>query len=156
MMNIFIKLAKSFLYAFRGIAYTVKTQRNMRLHITAAGVVLWLSGFYGFSEAEYALVILTISFVIVCEIINTSVEAAVDMISQDKSRLAKIAKDTAAGAVLISALASVCVAVFLFWDTEVFNEIIIYFNSEPVRYLIPVLYVFLAAIFIFGTKDKKD
>ena len=94
------KFFKAFVYAWQGVLHAVKTQRNFRFHIVAAVYVTVFSFFYGFTRNEYVLLMLTFSTVVSAELINTAVEAAVDLCSPEQHKLAKIAKDAAAGAVL--------------------------------------------------------
>ncbi|QZY56553.1 diacylglycerol kinase [Crassaminicella profunda] len=110
------KLIDSFNYAIDGIIYTLKTQRNMRIHFTMAIMVLFLSLFFDLSKLEMLILFFTISLVIVAEMINTSIEAAIDLITKEYHELAKIAKNVAAGAVFISALNSIVVAYIIFFD----------------------------------------
>ncbi|WKV08836.1 diacylglycerol kinase [Thermoanaerobacterium sp. CMT5567-10] len=110
------KLIDSFNYAIEGIIYTFKTEKNMKIHFTAAILVLILSLFYNFSKLEMIAIIVTISLVLMAEMINTAVETIVDLITDEYHVLAKIAKDIAAGAVLISALNAIFVAYLLFFN----------------------------------------
>jgi diacylglycerol kinase len=95
----------------------------MRVHCCAAFYVLIFMPFYGFSTAEKALIFLTIGSVISAEAFNTAIESAVDLVTSEKRPLAKLAKDAAAGAVLITAAAAAAVGIAMFWDTEIIGEI---------------------------------
>lgn len=121
---------KAFVYAWQGIVHTVKTQRNFRFHIAATVYVTAFSLFYELTVGEYVLLALTFSSVISAELINTAVEAAVDLCSPEQHRLAKIAKDAAAGAVLVTAFFAVIVGVLLFGDIAVMKEIFRYYGSH--------------------------
>lgn len=121
---------KAFVYAWQGIVHTVKTQRNFRFHIAAALYVTAFSLFYGLSRAEYVLLALTFSSVMSAELINTAIEAAVDLCSPEHHKLAKLAKDAAAGAVLVTAIFAVIVGVLLFGDIDVIKEIFGYYRSH--------------------------
>ena len=110
------KIFDSFNYAFEGIIYTLKTQRNMRIHFVIAVLVLFGSIFFELSKVETLILFITIALVIVAEMINTSIEAAIDLITDKYHELAKIAKNVAAGAVLISAVNSIIVAYIIFFD----------------------------------------
>ena len=140
---------KAFLYAGQGIAASVKNQRNLRFHIAAAVYVTAFSLFYGLTKAEYALLALAFSSVISAELINTAVEAAVDLYSPERSSLAKLAKDAAAGAVLVTAVFSVVVGVLLFGDIAVIKEIFRYYVSH-IPALVGLVCSFAAAwVFVF-------
>lgn len=105
----------SFNYAFEGIIYVFKTQRNMKIHFFVAVVVLILSLFFDLSRMEILILFLTISLVIITEMINTSIETTIDLITDQYHIFAKIAKNIAAGAVLIAAINSIIVAYFIFF-----------------------------------------
>ncbi len=110
------KILDSFNYAFEGIIYTLKTQKNMRIHFSIAIIVLILSLFYNLSKTEILILFFAISLVIVAEMINTAIETTIDLITDKYHELAKIAKNVAAGAVLISAINSIIVAYIIFFD----------------------------------------
>ena len=107
------KLIESFKYALEGIEYCLKTQRNMRLHLVIAAVVVAVCIFLQISSLEFILVIISISLVFICELINTAVEKAVDTATKEYDPVAKIAKDVAAGAVLVAAINSVAVGILI-------------------------------------------
>ena len=105
--NLFV----SFRYAWAGIAYAFRTQRNFRIHSLIGVVAIALGLWVQLSRGEIAVIGLTIGAVMAMELINTAIEAVVDLaVEKTYHELAKIAKDCAAGAVLVSALAAVLVA----------------------------------------------
>ena len=131
----------------------------MRFHIGAAVLVILLMRFYGLSAAETAAVYICIGLVISLELVNTAVEAAVDMACKDKNPLAKKAKDCAAGAVLIAAVASVAVGIRIFWDYYAFMAIASYFARNIWLGIALAAGVILWLVWVFKTpadKDKKD
>ena len=103
----------SFRFAFEGIVHVLKTQPNARVHaaITIAVVVigLWL----GLSRIEWAILVVTMAVVWLAEFVNTAVEAAVDLATGERHPLAKIAKDTAAGGVLVAAILALIVGLLI-------------------------------------------
>jgi len=109
-------LIESFNNAINGIISALKTERNMKIHLAAAVLVLILSLFYDLSRIEFIIVCFTIALVIICELFNTAIEVIIDTIIGIYHPKAKVVKDTAAGAVFISALLSVAVAYFIFFD----------------------------------------
>lgn len=132
----------------------------MRVHLCAAFYVLMFMQFYDLTPGEKAAVILTIALVIAMEALNTAVEACVDMISPDYSRLAEKAKDAAAGAVLTAALAAVGVAAAVFWDTAVFADIFRFFSDNIAAFVALIVSAVAWFWFIFAVKyddkNKKD
>ncbi|MGB9813264.1 MAG: diacylglycerol kinase family protein [Thermovenabulum sp.] len=109
-------LFESFLYAISGLIYAFKTQRNIRIHFFIAIVVLIFSRYLNLTNFELLSVILSITLVITAEMINTAIEATIDLITRDYHPLARIAKNVAAGAVLITAINAVIVAYFVFFQ----------------------------------------
>ena len=107
-------LPKSFLYAGQGLWYLLRNQRNARIHLLLAVLAVVLALVLRLSFVEWAVLALAIGLVIAAEAFNTAVEALVDLVSPEHHQLAKVAKDTAAGAVLVAAMASIVVALFLF------------------------------------------
>ena len=124
-------LFKSFLYAFRGIRFCVKNERNMRIHLAAAVFVTAFSLVYKLSAVEYAVLFLAMGAVIVCEGINTAMEAIVNLESPAYHDLARIAKDVAAGAVLVSAITAAIVGGCLFLHFPRFWEVLTLIAATP-------------------------
>ncbi|BAC89183.1 diacylglycerol kinase [Gloeobacter violaceus PCC 7421] len=104
-------LSKSFTYAGSGILYATATQRNFRIHLIVGTMAFMLGACLRITLLEMAVIGLTVAFVLALELINTAVEATVDLIVGDQyHRLAGIAKDCAAGAVLVGSSAALVVA----------------------------------------------
>jgi diacylglycerol kinase (ATP) len=91
-------------YAIEGILYAARSQRHMRNHFLAALLILVLVLFLRVSSLEFILLVLSVSFVLCAELVNTAIELCVDLISPEQHPLAKAAKDVAAGAVLTAAI----------------------------------------------------
>jgi diacylglycerol kinase (ATP) len=94
---------KSANFAIEGILHGAKTQKHLRYHFISAAIVLFLSYILGVSRSEFLILSLAVILVLLAEMLNSAVEATVDLISQEHSEKARIAKDIAAGAVLITA-----------------------------------------------------
>ncbi len=104
----------SFRYAAAGVTYAFNTQRNFRIHCIMGTVAISLGALLRLSGVEMAVICITSGLVLTLELLNTAIESVVDLtVQQTYHELAKVAKDCAAGAVLISALASVLVASWL-------------------------------------------
>jgi diacylglycerol kinase (ATP) len=106
----------SFHHAFEGIIYATRTERNMRIHLLIAAAVLFTTLYLRLERAYVALVCLTVAFVLAMELFNTAIEAVVDLMTVAHHPLAKIAKDAAAGAVLMVSLAAMCVGYLVFYE----------------------------------------
>lgn len=150
-------LIESFNNAINGIIHTVKSERNMRFHIASAGMVLILSLFYELTRIEFLIICLTIGLVIICELFNTAIEALVDIITDIYHPKAKIIKDVAAGAVLVSAFVSLIVAYFIFFDrVSVGLEIgILRIRRSPMHITIIALLITIFAVLILKALFKK-
>ena len=109
-------VAQSFNHAYRGMVYAVRTQRNMRFHVMASLVVLVVSLLAGVSTLELAVLVLVILLVLVTEMFNTAMEFAVDLVTDEYHLLAKLAKDVAAGAVLVSSIGALLVGYLVLAD----------------------------------------
>lgn len=105
---------QSFVYAFAGLQHTIRTQRNMRVHLTIAVLAIGAGVWLHISAVEFALIFVAITNVVIGEMFNTVAEACVDLATREYHPLAKIAKDVAAGAVLLSAMLSVVIGLFVF------------------------------------------
>jgi diacylglycerol kinase len=103
----------SFRHAFGGLWHAIKTQRNMRIHLAIAGAVLVLGLYLQVDWLEWAVLALTIGFVLVAEMFNTVAEAAMDAATPYYHPLVKTAKDVAAGAVLLTSIIAVLVGLLI-------------------------------------------
>jgi diacylglycerol kinase len=107
-------LIAAFGYASAGVGHLIRSQRNARIHLVLTILAVLLALWLKISALEWAVLSLTIGLVLLAETMNTAIEAAVDLASPNSHPLAKIAKDTAAGGVLIAAVTAIVVALFLF------------------------------------------
>jgi len=104
----------SFNYAFEGIIHVLRTQRNMRIHFLAAGAVLVAAIAIGVTRLELIALMISIAFVLIAEMINTAIEGAIDVSTTSFDPNAKLAKDIAAGAVLIATVNAVVIGYLVF------------------------------------------
>jgi len=150
------KTLESFNNAINGIIDTVRTERNMKIHLIVALFVLIASFFFDITKYEFLILAVTITMVIAAELINTAIEATIDMTTNYYHPLAKIAKNAAAGAVLITAINALLVGYIIFWDklsSFSFDLIRKVKNSEPYTIFIVLVIVCIATIIakaIFG------
>ena len=152
-------LFTSFDDAINGIIYAIKTQRNFKLHCLAALTALGLSLFYGFSRLELLILLITITLVMMAELINTAIEKVVDMIIGTYHPLARIAKDVAAGAVLITAFNAVFVGYILFFTEKrfiyTFENLLKKIQNTPFHMAFFLLIIVLGLVFIIKICSKK-
>ena len=147
----FKKLVDSFNSAINGIINTVRTERNMKIHLVAAILVLIACFFFDISKMEFLILAITITMVMAAEVVNTAIEAVVDMSTNYYHPLAKIAKNAAAGAVLITAINAVIVGYVIFWDKLTNISYVLVHkvkNSQPYTVLIILVIVTLATIIV--------
>ena len=107
-------ILESFNYAVEGIIHVLRTHRNMRLHFAAAVVVLVLALVLGVDRIELVALLLSIAFVLIAEMVNSAIEAAIDVATTSFDPLAKLAKDIAAGAVLIATVNAIAIGYLVF------------------------------------------
>ena len=113
-MSSFHSIPKSFGYAWSGLKTALKNEPNFRVHTVIATAVIVLGVVLSLSRTEWMIVALIICWVLVLELVNTAMEAVVNIVSPDIAEGAKQAKDTIAAAVLISAIGAVAVGLLLF------------------------------------------
>ncbi len=145
------KLIESFNYAITGIVDTVRTQRNMKIHLFAALSVLLACFVIDISKMEFLILAITITLVLVAEIINTAIEATIDMSTNHYHPLAKIAKNAAAGAVLVTAINALLVGYIIFWDkiSYISYDVIHKMKeSEPYMIFIALVFVIIATLIV--------
>jgi len=107
-------ILQSFNFAFEGVIHVLRTQRNLRIHFAIAVLVLVLALVFDVSRLELVALMLAITFVLIAEMVNTAVEATIDVATTSFDPLAKLAKDIAAGAVLIAAMNAIAVGYLVF------------------------------------------
>ena len=144
MWNIF----KSFKFAIKGILFCLINERNMRIHTVIGSYVILFSRFFNLNRTQYAVLIIILALVMGSEMINTAVEKLVDLASSSYNNLAKIAKDVAAGAVLVFSIASIGVALCLFYDVEAFKRIFDYFSTHIIGLIALIISLIISIAYI--------
>ena len=145
------KILDSFNNAINGIIDTVRTERNMKIHLFLSLLILIACFFFDVTKYEFLILAITISMVISAEIVNTAIEAAIDMTTNYYHPLAKVAKNAAAGAVLVTAINAGVVGYIIFWDKlsnlsySLINRVK---TSEPYIIFIILVIVCIATIIV--------
>ncbi len=159
-MEHYLKLFRSFRYAFEGIFNTIKAERNLRIHITCLIYMFSILGFtdwFTLTRTDWAVLLIASGTVIAGELFNTAVENAVNLASEEKTEYGKLSKDAAAGAVLISAIFAVLCGIAILFQPEAFRRMFEYFISNIPMLIIAVLSLIPATLFIFfGFPQKKE
>lgn len=107
------------MYAIKGIATSIKEEKNIKIHVLAVIVTTIMGIVYKISTIEWMICIVLFGLVLSSEILNTAIENAVDLVTDEKKELARKAKDAAAGAVLVNAIISVIIACII-WIPKIF------------------------------------
>ena len=146
------ELLKSFGYAFQGVLTALTKERNMRIHIVCMIYMfffLFAFDFFEITRTQFAILFVACGLVIGAELINTAVEAVVDMHGEEHTKYGKIAKDCAAGAVLIFAVFSVLCGIAIMYQPKAFNLLFEYFVSNPLSIILFIVSVIIFSVFIF-------
>ena len=141
-------LLQSFNFAFQGLVASVRHQRNMRVHLLLAFAVLIASLFLNLSRLQLVMIIMAVAFVFITELMNSAIEAVVDMITDQFDPRAKAAKDMAAGAVLVAAINALIVAYLVLADqlTHVSFHVLTVIRRRPADLTIVALAVVVIAV----------
>ena len=137
-------LIRSFGYAFRGIFYALKHERNMRIHFVCMIYMysfLLITDFFEITRTQFAIIFLANALVVSLELVNTAVERTVDN--------GRAAKDTAAGAVLVSAIFAVLTGIMIMWQPKAFSALYVYFKEHTLYFVLFLLSLVVAFAFIF-------
>jgi diacylglycerol kinase (ATP) len=140
---------QSFNWAFEGVIHVLRTERNMRIHFGLATAVLILAFSYGVTKLELMALLIAISFVLIAEMVNTAIEATIDLATTSFDPLAKMAKDIAAGAVLIAAVNAIVIGYLVFADrlTEPSSRLVERLREAPANLtLIALILIILIVI----------
>ena len=144
----------SFRYAVQGVRTALREERNLRFHVCAAFYVYLFSLFYEFTRVEYCLITIMVGGVMALELVNSSLERAVERPVPERYMTAGAVKDMAAGAVLVFSIASAVCGVLLFWDTAAFARMWRFFLRWPALALVLAATLVPAFRFIFGKRGE--
>ena len=148
---------KGFGYAFRGIAFGVINERNMRFHVSIFIYMMFFLLHYDFfevSKTQFAILLMMSSLVMAGELFNTGIERAADAATLEKNEFVKIAKDAAAVAVLVLAIFSVAVGIIILYQPSAFTEMFCYFKNNPLYIAVLAVTLILDGIFILSGPKK--
>ena len=148
------KMIKGFSFAARGIWRCAREEWHFRFHLVAAFYVLLFAPRFSLSRTEWALLALTIGGVLTAELINSAVERAIDRISAERHLLSGAAKDMAAGAVLIAAIAAAAVACALFLKPTVWMAIFADWAERIHKPILLALSAVPAVLFVWKWRAK--
>lgn len=151
-------LVKSFGYAFQGLFTAIKTERNMRIHIVCMIYMyffLFAFDFFEITRTELVIIFIANALVIGAELINTAIEATVDLQGDKHTLLGKIAKDCGAGAVLVFTIFAVLCGIAIMYQPKAFRLLFAYFIENPITIVLFLISVIIFSIFIFKGLPKR-
>ena len=143
---------ESFNNSIEGVVHVLRTQRNMRIHFAIAVAVLAVAAAVGVSKLELVALLLAIAFVLVAEMINTAVESAIDVSTTAFDPMAKLAKDIAAGAVLIASVNAVAIGYLVFAGKAADKSARVLDRIRDAPAEITVIALVLTVIIVIATK----
>ncbi|MCR5523843.1 MAG: diacylglycerol kinase family protein [Clostridia bacterium] len=146
------ELIKGFSYAGKGIFFCFANERNMRIHLCFTAYMfgfLKVFDFFEVSNAEIAVLLGLCALVLSLEAVNTAIERTVDLVTTEYKPLARIAKDSAAGAVLIAAVFSVIAGIVIMYQPEAFRAMFAYYRTHLYMLVILIISLVLSLLFIF-------
>lgn len=152
-----LSLLQSFNHAFQGLVYAVRHQRNMRIHVVVAFLVLVGSVLLNVTRLELIAILIAIAFVLIAEMINSAVEAVVDIATDEFDPRAKLAKDMSAGAVLVAAIVALVVAYFVLADRVAYLSLDLFtaIRRTPAHLAFVALAVVILLVIILKATQKR-
>jgi diacylglycerol kinase (ATP) len=147
----------SFRFALNGILLSFRTQRHLRIHFGVAVLALIAGFVWRLSRVELLILVIAISMVLLAELFNTALETVVDLVTMDYHPLAKVAKDVAAGAVLVTTINAAMIGAVLFLDTEQIQRLFLHpaeIPADVVRTLVVGFTLLLLLLVILKQRGK--
>lgn len=155
MKNTILKQLRSFSYALSGLWSVLTTEAHMRFHLVMTiYVIFFCAKFFSLSSAQWAVLLLTISAVLITEILNTVLERLCDVVTKEYSKDIKFIKDVSAGAVLLSAICSVAVGICLLLRVDVLRYILHYYTTNIFALTVLIITIVIGVLFIAIKPEK--
>ncbi len=150
-------LLRSFNHAFQGLVHAVRHQRNMRIHMVVALLVLVASILLNVSRLELVAVFIAIAFVLMAEMVNSAVETVVDIVADEFDSRAKVAKDMAAGAVLLAAINALVVGYLVLADrvAQVSLDLFTTIRRTPAHLTVVALAVVILLVIVLKAVGRR-
>lgn len=138
----------SFKVAFKGIWYAIKSESHMRFHLVTGFYVILFSFFFGLSKAQWGVVLILITSIITAEVFNTAIEEVCNLNTESYDPLVRIAKDVAAGAVLVLSFAAVAIAFIFYFDIGKITAIALFILTTPWLLILFIVSIIMSLVFI--------
>lgn len=151
MKNSVVAFIKGFGYAFKGIAFGIMNERNFRFHMSIFAYMMFFLLHYDFfsvTKIEFAVLVMMSSLVMAGELFNSGIENAANAVTLEKNEYIKIAKDTAAGGVLVLSIFSVIVGIIILFQPEAFRKMFSYFLNNPLYIAVLAATLLIDIIFV--------
>ncbi len=151
-------LLNSFVYAFKGLGWMISHERNFRIHLSVLSLMLYFLlrfDYFVLTSAQWAALIIVSALVLAAEMINTAIEKTNDATVDGPNPAVKIAKDVAAGAVLVFAISSVLVGVAVLWQPEAFRALFGFYIQHPHELVFVAVGVVITTVFVFKFDFNK-
>lgn len=150
-----IKEFYKFVVAVNGIFHAIREEKHMRFHLVACFYVFLFGNLFRLNSFQWCLIAVTVSLVIVSEMINTAVENLCDLYTKSYNEKIKVIKDISSGGVLISALISLIVGFFIFGNSEKIKFVLEFYMSSPVAVVSLIVTVIISIVFISFPTSKR-
>ena len=147
------ELGKSFIYAWKGIVFCLHHERNMRIHFTVSVYMyafLFVYDFFIVTRTQLAILLVTNAVVFMAEIINTAIENTINLLETKYNKFCEIAKDAAAGAVLVGAVFAVLIGIAILFQPEAFRQLFNYYIAKPYMLIILAASIALSCVYVFS------
>lgn len=152
-----MNILKSLKFALKGIIYAVKNERNMRVHTVVSMYIFIFSLFFNMTLVKYTILVLVIGLVIMAEMLNSAIESLIDLYSKDYNSVAKVAKDVAAGAVLVICITAIIIGTVLFKDFSAYIKMWAFFYAHPILIILLSFCIFVSYKYVFlGPIEMKN
>ena len=138
----------SFKVAFKGIWYAIKSESHMRFHLVAGFYIIIFSLFFGLSKAQWGVVLMLIASILTAEIFNTAIEEVCNLSRDSFDPIVRIAKDVAAGAVLVLAIVAVSVAFIFYFDIGKITAVALHVFTTPWLLILFIVSIIISIVFI--------
>lgn len=147
-------LLKSFSYAWSGLLHCLRYERNMRIHLVTVvymySLLFFFRDSFTVSKVELTIIFIANALVFMSELINTAIEATINLLENNYNKMAKIAKDTAAAAVLTGAVFAFAIGIVVLWQPAAFRDMAAYYLDKPWMFAILALSLAGAMTYIFA------
>lgn len=150
------KQLKSFKHAFNGIWSAIKEEGHLRFHLIAAFYVILFGFYFKLSAVKWAVILILITLIISCELINTAIERICDLITKDFDTRIKYIKDISAAAVLVLSASAIAAAFLFFFNLNKIQSLCLYLLNNPIVLILFIISLIISVVFIWAGPTVKS